>query len=243
MKNSKEYASKLAKFFKTCKPVKVHMPRYADPVEAMIFGIVSEAMPEAKARSVYSAMQQNFVDWNDLRVSRLEEISEVLLVEPGPAERITLHINQTLNYVFQKHDTISLAMLVDMGKRPARKFLEGMPGLSRFIIDYVMLTSLGAHSIPLTVRMQEYLKNTGLVDSSSTEDEIEGFLQRQVAASNAYAFYIALRKESERPDGEKALVRKLAKTAAAGGRAKTGHGKTQGAGAGKKTAAKRRTKH
>ena len=241
MKNSKEYASKLARFFRTCKPAKVHMPRYSDPVEAMIFGILSEAMPETKARSVYSSMQQNFVDWNDLRVSRLEEISEVLREESGPAERITLNINQTLNHVFQKHDTISLTMLADMGKRPARKFLEGMPGLSRFVIDYVMLTSLGAHSIPLTGRMREYLKNTGLVEASSTEDEIEGFLQRQISANNAYAFYTTLRRESERSGGEKAFVRKMAKAAAVGGRAKATRCKTRRAGAGKKTASKRRT--
>jgi endonuclease III len=220
MKNSKEYATKLAKFFKTCKPAKTHFPRYSDPVEAMVFGILSEAMAEPKAKSVYAAMQENFVDWNDLRVSRLEEISEVLLEEAGIAERITTNINQSLNFIFREHDTVSLSMLVEMGKRPARKFLEDMPGLNRFVVDYVMLTSLGAHSIPLTGRMQEYLKNTGLADPSATEEEIEGFLQRQISASNAYAFYITLRKESERPGGEKALARKLVKASHA--RASTG---------------------
>jgi endonuclease III len=239
MKNSKEYAGKLAKFFKACKPAKTHLPRYSDPVEAMIFGILSESMAEAKAKSVYSAMQGNFVDWNDLRVSRLEEISEVLQEEAAAAERITTTINQSLNFIFREHDTVSLSMLVEMGKRPARKFIEDMPGMSRFVVDYVMLTSLDAHSIPLTRRMQEYLKNTALVDESATEEEIEGFLQRQISASNAYTFYATLRKESERPGGEKALARKLVKTAharASGGNAKASSRKPAASSAkGKKT--------
>jgi endonuclease III len=209
MKNGKECANRIGKFVKSFKAAKAHPPKYKDPVEAMVFGILTEAMPEQKAKSVYSAMQENFVDINDLRVSRLEEISEIVQQDMEAAERITSNLTQSLNYIFREHDTVSLAMLNEMGKRPARKFLEGMPGLSRFVIDYVMLTSLDAHSIPLTKRMQEYLKNTGLVEASSTEDDIEGFLQRQIPASSAYVFYINLRKESEKPGGEKALARKL----------------------------------
>jgi endonuclease III len=216
MKNSKEYAGKIAKFFKAFKTGKPHLPRYKDPVEAMIFGILSEVMPEPKARSVFAAIQENFVDWNDLRVSRLEEISEVLREETETAERITSHLNQSLNYIFREYDTVSLSMLFDLGKRPARKFLEEkMPGLSRFVIDYIMLTALDAHSIPLTRKMQDYLKNSGLVEASATEDEIEGFLQRQIPASDAYQFYITLRKACEKPGGEKAVARMLVKTAQA----------------------------
>jgi endonuclease III len=225
MKNGKECANKLAKFVKSFKAGKSHPPKYKDPVEAMIFAILSEAMPEQKAKSVYSAIQENFVDVNDLRVSRLEEISEIVQQDVETAERITSNLTQSLNYIFREHDTVSLVMLSEMGKRPARKFLEGMPGLSRFVIDYVMLTSLDAHSIPLTRRMQEYLKNTGLVEASSTEDDIEGFLQRQIPASSAYQFYITLRKESEKPGGEKALARKLVVTTSQA-RASDSHAKT-----------------
>lgn len=224
MKNGKECADKVAKFMKSFKAAKAHPPKYKDPVEAMIFAILSETMPEQKARNVYSSIQENFVDVNDLRVSRLEEISEIVQQDMETAERITSNITQSLNYIFREHDTVSLLMLNDMGKRPARKFLEGMPGLSRFVIDYVMLTSLDAHSIPLTRRMQEYLKNTGLVEPSSTEDDIEGFLQRQIPANMAYLFYITLRKESEKPGGEKALARKLV-TATSQARASVGQAK------------------
>lgn len=214
MKNSKECAARLTKFVKSYMVGKSHPPKYKDPVEAMIFGILTEAMPEQKARNVYSSIQENFVDFNDLRVSRLEEISEIVQQDMETAERLTNNLTQSLNYIFRGHDMVSLLMLNEMGKRPARKFLEGMPGLSRFVIDYVMLTSLDAHSIPLTRRMQEYLKNTGLVDPSATEDDIEGFLQRQIPAANAYQFYISLRKESEKPGGEKALAKKLVVTTA-----------------------------
>jgi endonuclease III len=221
MKNSKEYANKVVKFFKTCKVAKANPPKFADPVEALIFGILSEAMPDNRAKHVYTAMQKGFVDWNDLRVSRLEEISETLGEDVQMGERLTSNITSSLNHVFRGHDTVSLEMLREMGKRQARKFLGDMPGVSRFVADYVMLTSLGAHSIPLTAKMQDYLKNAGLVEASATEDEIEGFLERQISASNAFQFYATLRKESERPGGEKAMAKKLVKVSNA--RASTGH--------------------
>jgi endonuclease III len=242
MKNSKEYADKITKFLKTSRGAKTHLPRYTDPVEAMIFGILSEVMAEPKARNVYAQMQENFVDWNDLRVSRLEEVSEFLREDPVTAERVTMNLTQSLNHIFQEHDSVSLAMLKEMGKRPARKFLEDMPGLSRYVIDYIMLTAVDAHSIPLTRKMLDCLRQNEFVDPSASEDDIEGFLQRQISASEAYHFYIALRKESERPVGEKPAARKLVKTAqarAAGGPERTAKKKSP-ARAAKKPATKRR---
>jgi ribosomal protein S13 len=42
-----------------------------------------------------------------------------------------------------------------------------------------------------------YLKGNKLVDPEADEQEIEGFLTRQISAKNAYEFYALLRHESE----------------------------------------------
>ena len=62
-----------------------------------------------------------------------------------------------------------------------------------------MLTSMQAHAVPLTQDMIEYLRNNGVISPDADEEDIEGFLTRQVAAKDAYEFYALLRRESESP--------------------------------------------
>ena len=100
---------------------------------------------------------------------------------------------------------------------PARQVLEKIDGTSNFIVDYCMLTSLRGHAIPLTENMIKYLKANGLVDSDADEQQISGFLSKQISAKNGYEFYTLLRNESERQkSGAKTKtstkVRKTAKT-------------------------------
>ena len=92
---------------------------------------------------------------------------------------------------------MSLEALKKTGKRPARQILEKMDGTSRFIVDYCMLTSLQGHAIPLTKGMIEYLRNKELVYPDADEQQIGGFLAKQISAKKGYEFYSLLRRESE----------------------------------------------
>ncbi len=83
------------------------------------------------------------------------------------------------------------------GKRPARQILEKMDGTSRFVVDYCMLTSLYGHAIPLTKGMIEYLRQNELVYPDADEQQIGGFLAKQISAKKGYEFYSLLRRESE----------------------------------------------
>ncbi len=83
-----------------------------------------------------------------------------------------------------------------------------LDGASRFAVNYCMLTSLQGHGIALTERMLEYLRANELVDPEANEQQIEGFLSRQVSAEDGYEFYAVLRDESER--GRRRRKRKAA---------------------------------
>jgi hypothetical protein len=62
----------------------------------------------------------------------------------------------------------------------------------------------------LTKKMIEFLRSNELVHAGADEQEIEGFLARQVSAENAYEFYSLLRRESEAREakGKKKTARK-----------------------------------
>jgi len=220
MKNSKEYSKKVQKLYhslknKYPKPAKVS---YGEPLDALVYAVISENMTEAETQSAMKRMTQNFVDLNDLRVSLTMEILEMLGANNPVMKNTASALLGILRDIFKENNTVSLEPLKKIGKRPARDVLEKIPGTNKFVIDYCMLTSLQAHAIPVTKRMVEYLKTNQFVYPESDEQDIEGFLARQISADNAYEFYALLRHESEsgqasaKKTAGKSKVKKTAKT-------------------------------
>jgi len=215
MKNSKEHAQRLLKLYRALKRAypKVEKTTYEDPAEALICGIISENMSESAAQKAIKEIRASFVDWNDLRVSRGEEIVEALGEDTASSRATAFALASMLRGVFDEHHKISLQSLKKLGKRPAKQGIERFDGVSRFAVNYCMLTSLQAHAIPLTGRMIEYLKKNEIVDANADEEDVEGFLTRQIAAKDAYEFYALLRHESESSKARKrATTRPKART-------------------------------
>ena len=199
MKNSREHAQRLKKLCRGLKRAhsKIEPVTYEDPIDALIYGVMSERMSESAARTAMKGIRETFVDWNDLRVSRVEEITDVLGKDTPDGRSAGASLTAALRAVFDSYHTVSLQVLKKMGKRPAKQALERLPEVSHFVVNYCMLTSLQAHAVPLTEPMVEYLRQNDVVDPQAEEEDIEGFLSRQVAAKDGYEFYALLRRESE----------------------------------------------
>ncbi len=199
MKNSKDYSKKIQKLYRTLsrKYPKVQKVSYEKVIDAIIYPVVSAEMSEKRTDSIIRKLADFFVDWNDLRVSRAEEIVEVLGKDTPIIMDIALTITRILNGIFNEYHKVSLEALKKIGKRPAKQALEKIDGTSRFVVDYCLLTSLGGHAIPLTDRMIKYLRNNDLVNPDADDQQIGGFLAKQISAKNGYEFYALLRRESE----------------------------------------------
>jgi len=214
MKNSKEYATRLQRLYRGLKRAhpKVERVSHDDPIEAVIHGIIGEYTSEAATEKAGKGFRATFVDWNDLRVSRMGEIVEGLQGDSVASRAAATALVTALRAIFDEYHTLSLQLLKKMGKRPAKQAVESLDGIGHFAVSYCMLTSLQGHAIPLTEAMATYLKQNEVVDPEADVQDIEGFLTRQVAAKNAYEFYSLLRRESESPKVAKKKTKRTRKT-------------------------------
>ena len=214
MKNSKEYSTRLQKLYRGLKRAhpKVEKVTHEDPIEAVIHGIISEYTSDAATQKAIKGFEATFVDWNDLRVSRMEEIVEVLQEDNAASRAAASALITALRAIFDEYHTLSLQMLKKMGKRPAKQAVEALDGIGHFAVSYCMLTALQGHAIPLTETMATYLRQNEIVDPEADAQDIEGFLTRQVPAKNAYEFYSLLRRESEAPKIAKKKTKRTRKT-------------------------------
>jgi endonuclease III len=205
MINSREYARRVRKLYRELKRKypKIKRTTYDEPVDAIVHGIISENITETAAQAMSRKFADYFVDLNDMRVSRPEEMVEILGEDTHITRQTTNTLTSTLMAIFNEYHMVSLQALKKIGKRPAKKALEKLDGITRFAVDYCMLMALQGHAIPLTGRMIEYLKSHELVDSEVDEQQIEGFLTRQISAKNGYEFYTFLRRESEASEAKK----------------------------------------
>jgi len=210
MKDSKEYSKKIQKLFRELKQkgAKSVLTEYDEPVDALIYAVVSEQISEGEAIVSIKRLKDYFIDWNDLRVASIDEITEVLGPDIAPARSIATTLVNILKAVFEKYNMLTLQPLKKLGKRPAKQVLEKFTGVTPFVVDYLMLTSLQGHAIPLTPKMMEYLKANGLAHNDSTYEETEGFLARQIPMKSAYEFYVGLRNASESPKQPKTKKKK-----------------------------------
>ena len=215
MKNSKDYSKKIQKLHGSLsrKSPKVQKVTHEDPTDAIVYGIICSRLDEKTTDSAIKKFSDYFIDLNDLRVSRIEEIVEILGTDTPVTREVASTITTVLRAIFNEYHKVSLEGLKKTGKRPARQILEKLEGTNRFVVDYCMLTSLQGHAVPLTERMITYLKDKGLVYPDATEQEIGGFLAKQISAKKGYEFYALLRRESETHSSKK--KKKTTKTASA----------------------------
>lgn len=218
MKNSKVYSKKVTDLCRSLKrgQSSIEKPSFDDPIDTVVFAIICEDFPEASARTLINRIEKHFVDLNDLRVSRTEEITEFIGGDSERYKKLGETMTRILNSLFEKYNTMSLTVLEEVGKRQAHKELDELAGMSDFVARYCSMVSFGSHYIPLTEPMVEYLKEGEFVNPNADTRTIEGFLERKIKATDGFTFYTRLRQESEKPrkKAKKKAVKKAVKKAA-----------------------------
>ena len=142
MKDSKEYSKKIQKLYRSLKrkPGRHTPVEFDEPVDALVCAVIGENLTETQAQAAVKKIKDYFIDWNDLRVATVEEVSEVLGQDMPAARNIAATLVGALNAVFEKHNMLSLQSLRKLGKRPAKLLLEKLGGATPFVVDYCMLT-------------------------------------------------------------------------------------------------------
>ena len=104
MKNSKEYSKKIRTLYRALsqKHPKVQPAEHDDVVVSIIYAVMSAELSEKATESAMARFASHFVDWNDLRVSRAEEIVECIGKDTPATKDIASTIMKVLRAVFDE---------------------------------------------------------------------------------------------------------------------------------------------
>jgi endonuclease-3 len=155
-------------------------------LKAVVYGICHEDTTREQANQALSRFKDEFFDWNEVRVSSLDEIRESLAGIPEPADRAR-RIRRFLRQLFNRTYGFSLDALA---KKPLKEALKVLQTYDAFSSDYVTATviqqALGGHAIPIDKDTRRVLQRLGISESTITDHR--AVLERAVPKNRGAEF-------------------------------------------------------
>jgi endonuclease III len=157
-------------------------------LEAVVYGICHEDSTREQANQALSRFKDGFFDWNEVRVSSLEEIQGVL-AGMSDAEGRAFRIRRFLRQLFEKTYGFNLEPLT---KKPQKESVKALEEYDAFASDYVLATvtrlALGGHAIPVDATSMRALHRLGIGDESTDLATLRGTLERAVPKNRGVEF-------------------------------------------------------
>lgn len=163
-------------------------PRGEQPVlESMLFACCLENTPHDTAELVFQAVKSSFFDWNEVRVTTVKELSEVMTAVPDPSEAAA-HLKAILQTVFESEYSFEMEALKKQNIGQAVKRLQKIEGATSFNVAYSTQTALGGHSIPLDRGALGVLFVLGAASEAETNSGTVAGLERAIPKSKGQEF-------------------------------------------------------
>jgi endonuclease-3 len=185
-------ASRSAIFAKIHKVLKKHYKPFAPPAERtvlehLLFACVLEDARYEPAEEAFAALKHTFFDWNEVRVTSISELSEVMAALPDPRAAAN-RVKRVLHAVFEELYCFDLEEKRKKALGPTVKWLEKMDGTSRFVVAYVVQAALDGHSIPVDAGTMAVFRVLDLAtEKEAAAGEVPG-MDRAIAKSKGAEF-------------------------------------------------------
>lgn len=154
-------------------------------LDQVLFACCLENAPAAVAEKAVARLIERAFDLNEIRVTTVAELAEVLHDLPDPP-RAALALRRALQSVFESTYTFSLDHAKKHSLAHGLKTLESLHGISPFVVHYVASSSLGAHMIPLDQGALAALYLCGIITQAEYDSGkvtgLEKLIPKKVAA-------------------------------------------------------------
>ena len=159
--------------------------------ENMLYGCCLENSTFEAADEAFAKLQENFCDWNEVRVTTLDELAESGKNLGNPMECAT-SIKQTLYGVFEKYFTYDLDFLKKENLGKAVTTFEAMKGVTPFVISYVSQNGLGGHSIALDRSTMSLFYVLGIISEAEAQKGRVPGLERTISKAKGAEFFVLI---------------------------------------------------
>ncbi|TWU39229.1 hypothetical protein [Novipirellula artificiosorum] len=156
-------------------------------LEHLLYASLLQDAPAELADEGMAKCEQDFFDWNEVRVTTISELAQVLSRLPDAVKAAT-RIKSNLQSVFEEFYTFDIDHLKkeNLGKAVAK--FEKMPGVTPFVLSYTVQHGLGGHSIPVDYSAMVILMVTEIASQTEAAAGKVPGLERAIPKSKGIEF-------------------------------------------------------
>jgi endonuclease III len=156
-------------------------------VEHLLFACCLEDAHHDAAEEAFAALVHTFFDWNEVRVTSISELSEVMACLSDPRAAAN-RIKRVLHAVFEATFNFDLENVRKKNLGPTVTWLEKLDGTTRFTVAYVVQAALAGHAIPMDAGSMAVLRLLDLVSDKDVQAGVVPGLERAVSKSKGIEF-------------------------------------------------------
>jgi endonuclease III len=145
-------------------------PEARPVLEQFLYAICREGATREDADRAFRNLQEQFFDWNEIRVSSSREVEEAL-DDLSDSENRANRLISFLQEVFETTFSFDLETLHKKGLKQAAKQLSRYQAANDYVVAWVTQQSLGGHAIPLDSATISLLRRIGILDTDSHDME------------------------------------------------------------------------
>lgn len=138
------------------------------------------------------------VDFNEFRVSLVEEMVQMIGVRYPRAEERCKALRRVLYDIFRHHHKVSLSHLEGHPKQHIRAYLDNLDGMIAYVSNRVCLLRYGVHAIPVDQTTHELLIEEGALSPTVSLSDAAGVLERNIRAGHGLESYFALQAAADK---------------------------------------------
>jgi endonuclease-3 len=159
-------------------------------LEEVVYAVLREGVPSADADAAFARIKQTFFDWNEVRVSTVQEVADVLAGLPEAGDKAK-RVVEFLQEHFERTYSFDLDDLEKKGLKQAAKQLARYKdkGVTDFVVAWVTQRSFGGHAVPLDGPTLRVLRRLGVVEDDADDLEaVRGSIEHHVPKARGYEF-------------------------------------------------------
>jgi endonuclease III len=160
----------------------------SDPLDELVYIILSTATPEATYCRTYDALKDAFPQWEAITPDDLPAIEAIL----APAGLGKLKAGRLVSIMDRLRRTYGRATLDPLGQMPdddAEDFLKSLPGVSAKVAKCVLMYSLGRQVLPVDVHVHRVATRLGF-RTKKRPDTSQDLIESVVPPALRYGFHV-----------------------------------------------------
>ena len=160
-----------------------------DPVDELVYILLSEKTDEAKYVQAYRNLRENFGSWNGVCNASLGKVCEAIH-SAGMSRRKAALIQRMLRKIKEDFGRLDLSALSKMSQDEAEEILIGLPGIGKKAARCVLLYCFGFPALPVDIHTYRLAIRLGIISRRISYEQAHSTLPTVIPTKSWRTFHI-----------------------------------------------------